>query len=274
MDFPTNIDRYRTTRIESVDEETRCVKTFAFKDELCNRAEIGQYIMLWLQGIDEIPLSLSAIDNNGRSMITVEKIGRATSALHSMRGGDFISLRGPYGSSFRLVEGDVLIVGGGLGLAPLLPLTDRLAKMGSKITFIVGAKTKEDVIFVNKIEPILQAASGELIVVTEDGSRGIRGLATDPIEELFADNVFDMVYTCGPELMMKLVFDMAESGGVEVQACFERIIRCSVGLCGSCVIGKFRVCKEGPVLSSKQLREVLDEFGVFKRDFDGRRIDL
>lgn len=274
LDYPTNIDTYRTVKVERVEEETPQVSTLTFKDRLCNRAKAGQYVMLWVQGVDEIPLSLSSINCEGMSSVTVERVGEATAALHSKKTGDFISVRGPYGNSFRLVEGSVLVVGGGVGLAPLLPLLDGLAKLGSRITFIVGAKTRREIISLARIRPVLETIKGRLIVMTDDGSYGVKGLATNPIEDLFAENSFNVVYTCGPEPMMRRVFELAEGRGVEFQACFERIIRCSVGLCGSCVVGRFRVCKDGPVFSSNQLREVLDEFGRYKRDFDGSRVSF
>lgn len=274
MGYPTDTDTYRATRIEGVQKETPSVKTFTFKDDLCSQAKIGQYVMLWVQGVDEIPLSLSMINRRGLSSVTVERVGEATAALHSKGAGDFISIRGPYGNSFRLVKGSVLAVGGGVGLAPLLPLLDGLAKIESKITFILGAKTEREIISLRKVRSILEAVGRRLIITTEDGSYGVRGLATDPVEDLLAENAFDMVYTCGPEPMMRRVFEIAESEGVAVQACFERIIRCSIGLCGSCVIGKFRVCKDGPIFSSEQLQEVLDEFGRYKRDFDGSKVSF
>src|SRR4030042_4975098 len=111
-DYLTNIDTYRTVKIGKLENETPQIKTFKFKDELCNHAKIGQYIMLWVQGVDEIPLSLSMINCQGLSSITVENVGEATSSLDSKKAGDLISFRGPYGNCFKLVKGNVLIVGG------------------------------------------------------------------------------------------------------------------------------------------------------------------
>lgn len=272
--YLTNIDAYRRVRIRGLEEETPWAKTFTFKDDLCNEAKIGQYVMLWIQGVDEIPLSLSAINHENLSSVTVEKVGEATTALHSKKVGDFISVRGPYGNSFTLIKGNVLVVGGGIGLAPLRPLIEGLARMGSKITLIVGANTKRELISLKRVKSTLLRHEGKIITVTDDGSYGMKGLATTPMERLLAENVFDVIYSCGPEPMMRRVFDLAENRGVDVQVCSERIIRCSVGLCGSCVIGKFRVCKEGPILASEELRQVLEEFGRCRRDFNGQKIML
>ena len=271
LDCPIGIDSYRRVKIVNIVEETPQVKTFTFKDKLCSRAKAGQYLMLWVQGVDEIPISLSVINNEGISSITVEKVGEATTALHEKKVGDFISIRGPYGNSFSLIKGNVLVVGGGMGVVPLLPLLNSLAKIGSSITLIVGARTEMEILPLTKAKFALKNVKGSLIVTTDDGSSGFRGLVTEPMEELLAKNVFSVVYTCGPELMMRRVFEIAEGRGVNVQACFERIIRCSIGLCGSCVVGKFRVCKDGPIFSSEQLRKIPDEFGKFRRDFDGSK---
>jgi dihydroorotate dehydrogenase electron transfer subunit len=83
-----------------------------------------------------------------------------------------------------------------------------------------------------------------------------------------------MIYTCGPEKMMRKVFDQAEKRGIPFEASLERLMRCAIGLCGSCVIGKYRVCRDGPVFNAKQIRELKKEFGVSKRDFNGKRISL
>ena len=271
-DCLTGIDTYRTVKIEQIEDENRSVKTFRFKDILCNKAEIGQYIMLWVKGVDEIPLSLSEIDSRGLSSVTVENVGEATSSLHSKIMGNTISIRGPYGNHFSIIQGKVLVIGGGVGLAPLRPLLVELGRRDSKITLIVGAKTKMELLSLNRVKSTLGKSIEKLIITTDDGSYGIKGVATAPMDELFDKNVFDVVYSCGPEPMMRKVFEIAENRGIEVQVCTERIIRCSVGLCGSCVIGRFRVCKEGPIFSSTQLREVLNEFGVFKRGFTGKKI--
>jgi dihydroorotate dehydrogenase electron transfer subunit len=112
------------------------------------------------------------------------------------------------------------------------------------------------------------------VSATEDGSYGIKCLATKPLESLLAKEKFDMIYTCGPEPMMVKTFVLAEKRGIALEASLERLMRCAIGLCGSCVVGKYRVCRDGPVFTSNQLREVKKEFGISKRDFYGKRIPL
>ncbi len=126
----------------------------------------------------------------------------------------------------------------------------------------------------NKIKRILHGEKTQLIATTEDGSYGTKGLATKPLQRLLERERFDMIYTCGPEQMMRKVFDLAEKYGVALEASLERLMRCAIGLCGSCVIGRYRVCKDGPVFTAEQLRDVESEFGISKRDFNGRKISL
>jgi dihydroorotate dehydrogenase electron transfer subunit len=112
-----------------------------------------------------------------------------------------------------------------------------------------------------------------VIITTDDGSLGIRGFTTDALKGLLKEESFDCVYTCGPEMMMKKVFGLCKEFGVECQASLERYMKCGIGVCGQCCIDGLRVCKDGPVFSSEQLRK-LDEFGVFERNKSGCKVYL
>ncbi len=159
-------------------------------------------------------------------------------------------------------------------MVPLMPLTEKIVRPATKITFLLGARTKDELLFLDRITQMLSKVKAEIIATTEDGSYGREGVVTDQAEQKLAEERFDMIYACGPEQMMHKMFLLAERYDTPLQASLERIMRCAIGLCGSCVIGKFRVCKEGPVLTSEQLREVKDEFGRFKRDFQGRKTPI
>lgn len=250
------------------------MKSFTFDDKRCRGTRPGQYVMVLLPGIDEIPMSLSMINHLGLSRITVGKIGEATNAFHELKIGDRLGLRGPFGNGFIPYQGQVMVVGGGTGIAPLIPLIKDLIDLESDITFVLGVKTKKELLFLDELQKLFHNKRCKIIVTTNDGSMGLKGLVSDVLENLFKEKNYDMVYTCGSEPMMRKVFDISEKYKTSIQTCVERIIRCSIGLCGSCIIGKFRICKDGPILTSKQLREVLGEFGKFKRDFDGKRISF
>lgn len=267
----------RTVRIISVQNETARIRSFAFQDELSAKGKPGQFAMIWVPGVDEVPMSLSRLDPvKGSASVTVEKVGDATSALHRMKPGDVIGVRGPFGNGFTTSKmRDVVIVGGGSGLAVLAPLVERLGKKGARITLLLGAKTSADILFLERLESVVLQGNGRMIVATEDGSRGSRGLITEQAESLLSHGRrFDMIYTCGPEKMMYKVFLLAEQFNVSLEASLERFMRCAIGLCGTCVIGKYRVCQDGPVFTRQQLSSVKDEFGRSRKGLDGRKIPV
>lgn len=258
-------------QITEIKQENSTVKTLVFDDENCQKATPGQFAMVWIPGLDEIPMSISCTSPNSVS-ISIEKVGQATEALHQMRVGDLIGIRGPFGNGFTLTKkGNVLIVGGGTGLIPLTFLGEKLAKSPAKMTFLAGAKTKDELLFQNRIEPLIRKTRGKLVATTDDGSCGLKCMITKPVEDLLANERFDMIYTCGPEPMMVKMFLLAEQHNVPLQASLERLMRCAIGICGSCVIGGFRVCVDGPVFTKEQMQTTRDEFGRFRLDFDGRK---
>jgi len=272
--YPTATNRLRIVKIREVKRESPTVRTFSFHDRLCGKAKPGQFVMVWIPGVDEVPMSLSTIRPNGLSSITVANVGEATKTLHQRKPGDALGIRGPYGNGFTPTSGKVMIVGGGTGLTSLVPLAEKLVSLPTKIAFLLGAKTRDELLFLDRIEMTLLKADARVIATTEDGSYGLQGVVIDPAEQILPKERFDMIYACGPEQMMHKIFLTAERYNTPLQASLERLMHCAIGLCGSCVIGKFRVCRDGPVFSSEQLREVKSEFGRFKMGFDGKRVSL
>jgi dihydroorotate dehydrogenase electron transfer subunit len=189
-----------------------------------------------------------------------------------MERDELVGVRGPFGNSFTESRGRVLLVGGGTGIAPLLFLAKRLAAKADRLSFIIGAKTRNELLFLNQLDTI--CAEESILGTTEDGSFGIQCLATEPLEDLLDKNEYNIIYTCGPEQMMRKVFDLAEKRRIPMEASLERLMRCGIGLCGSCVIGKYRVCRDGPVFNLSQLSEIKDEFGISKLGFDGNVIPV
>jgi len=264
-------NQLRTTRILDVKTENPTVKTFTFKDKECVKAKPGQFLMLWIPRVDEIPLSILDARKNGEVAVAVKKVGEATKALQSKKVGEVVGIRGPFGNSFTIKNGRILMVGGGTGIAPLLFLTKKLASK-TRLVFVMGAKTKEELMFIEELDEL--CSKGNVVAATEDGSYGVKGVATTPLETVLTKERFDMIYTCGPEQMMRKVLDLAEKHDIALEASLERLMRCAIGLCGSCVVGKYRVCRDGPVFTASQLREVKKEFGILKRDLNGKRIPL
>ncbi|HKM60779.1 MAG TPA: dihydroorotate dehydrogenase electron transfer subunit [Candidatus Bathyarchaeia archaeon] len=259
----------RTTEIVRVQTESPTVKTYIIFDKLCSKAKPGQFLMLWLPGIDEIPLSVMDIGKDLVS-VSVKVVGDATRHLHELEAGATVGVRGPFGNSFTESRGRVLLVGGGTGTAPLLFLAKQLATKTEKLSFVEGAKTKDELLFVRELGSVCNEKS--LITTTEDGTYGLQCMVTEPLAKLLDREKFDMIYTCGPEVMVKKIFDLTEQRKLPLEASLERLMRCGIGLCGSCVIGKYRVCRDGPVFTAAQLREVRDELGMSKLGFDGARI--
>jgi len=237
------------------------------------KAKPGQFLMLWIPGVDEIPLSILDA-KNGLVSVVVKNVGEATRALHKKKVSELIGVRGPFGNGFTLEEGRILMVSGGTGAAPILLLAKKLASTATRLVFVIGAKTRDELLFVNESKRLFGKGKMHVIVTTEDGSYGVKGLATTPLQSLLAKERFDTVYTCGPEMMMLKIFDLVEKYGIALEASFERLMRCAIGLCGSCVIGKYRVCRDGPVFTTEHLREITNEFGISKRDFNGRKIPI
>ena len=264
----------RIVKIQNIKMETSKVKTIFFEDELCvSSAEPGQFLMVWIPGVDEIPLSVSSVSDRLVS-VTVKEVGEATRALNMMRRGGLLGIRGPFGSYFRAAGKSALAVGGGIGIAPILMLVNKLLREGVKTTLIEGAKTRSEIIFKDQLMRLREEYGLEVIFTTDDGSYGVKGLATEAAEKSLSERRFDSLYACGNETMICKLLSLAEKHGIQMQASLERIMRCAMGICGSCVIGKYRVCKDGPVFNSLQLKEIRGELGKIKRGFRGERIPV
>lgn len=261
----------RITQIVNIRSNSPTVKTYTFIDKLCSTARPGQFLMLWIPGIDEIPLSIMNTFN-GLVAVSVKAVGDATRHLHNLEAGATIGIRGPYGNSFTENQGKVLLISGGTGTAPLLFLAKQLETKTKQLTFIQGAKTKEELLFINELNTVCQEKNH--ITTTEDGTAGLQCLVTQPLSNLLNTEQFDMIYTCGPEIMVKKIFELTEQHKLPLEASLERLMRCGIGLCGSCMIGKYRVCRDGPVFTTTQLREIKDELGISKIGFDGSRIPI
>lgn len=269
----TPIDCPRIVTVKKVVQESPDTRTFVFEDELSSKAEPGRFIMIWVPGVDENPMSLSNAHGEMAS-VTVRGWSRSSLALYKSKVGDRLGIRGPYGKSFTRMQGKCLLVGGGTGLAPLVPLAVQLAKSRSKVTLVIAGKSEGQLLLRKNALARLSGKKHRVLFTTEDGSYGMTGLASDMVEKLLQEEKFSMVYTCGPEKMMKKILDLAEAANVPGEASLERIMKCGIGLCGSCTIGRYLLCRDGPVLSFEHLRKVPAEFGVFWRRDSGTPVYL
>ena len=218
----------------------------------------GQFVMAWIPGLDEKPYTISHHTPN-RFAITVEAKGRFSNRAISLEPGDLVGFRGPFGNGFNIHPSpQVAIVAGGCGMAPLAPLVEKLeAEANRDLALIHGARTKEFLLYPDRFATARK-------ICTDDGSQGHKGFVTELLEEEIRNRTagnspgLDMVYACGPEIMMHAVFRICEAHNIPCQVSLERYMRCGFGVCGACVCGSQVVCKDGPVFGSHSLRTMAD----------------
>ncbi|MDR1404405.1 MAG: dihydroorotate dehydrogenase electron transfer subunit [Candidatus Methanoplasma sp.] len=247
-----------TVRIIGIIEDSHDTKTLEFHwDE---KALPGQFIMVWVPGMEEIPMSLSKVDRI--KSITVKKIGKDTEKLHSLGLGDPMRIRGPYGKGFDLRKSKkMLIVGGGAGAAAVIP-----AVKETGADTIIGARTDKDIIM-----DYADRYTKNLWIATDDGSRGFHGNAVQLMKEKASDRKYDMILACGPEIMLYHLYNACVELNIDCQMSLERHMKCGAGVCGCCVIDDMRVCKDGPVFTREQISQMKD-FGMLSRDECGRAV--
>jgi len=263
-DLVLDITRHKTdiVKIESITEHSPEIKSFVIRNERIAKAyRPGMFVILWLPDIDFLPMSISNVEGN-LIEITIQKIGEGTAKLFNLKEGDSIGIRGPFGNSWNFEDvSNILIVGGGMGIAAITSLIDPLKQNKKSVTVTIGAKDDASLIFSDRLIDLIPST----MCSTDDGSFGKKCFVTDTIEDILVENSIDLILTCGPEVMMKKVLDIAESKNINVQASLERKMKCGVGLCGSCCIGEnndISVCKDGPIFNSEQLRK-FPQFGSY-----------
>lgn len=251
------------TKIIDTKKETNNIRTIKFYYN--KETKPGQFYMIWIPGIDEIPMSVSYIDKKIKG-ITFRVIGDATRELFKLKDGDKIGIRGPFGNGFKIEGEKILFVAGGTGIAMIAPTAESINN--KKMTVILGVKSKDELFFKDRIKK----TNADLIISTDDGTCGCKGYACDVAIELIKKEDFDLILTCGPEVMMKKLYDYSKN--IAFQASLERFMKCGIGLCGQCCVGEgLRVCSEGPIFNREQLNKI-DDFGKFKRDATGKRIKI
>jgi len=230
----------------------------------------GQFNMLYVFGVGEIPISVSGDPSDVSVLVhTTRAVGSVSKALGSMREGDIVGVRGPFGSEWPLdvAEGkDVVFVAGGIGLAPLRPaIYQALARRHKhrNIAILYGARTPEDILYPKEL--LRWKARFDIDVqVTVDRSTGDWsgrvGLVTKLVESGGFDPSNAVAYTCGPEVMMLHVVDSLHKKGVpddHIYLSMERNMKCGIGFCGHCQWGSFFVCRDGPVFRYDQIADSL-----------------
>ena len=235
----------RMARVVDLVDESPKVRTLVLDRKM--EANPGQFVMAWLPDLDEKPFSLVRADP---VTLTVARVGPFSTAVHALRPGDPLWLRGPLGQPFTLPPVDLsgtrsplLLVGGGYGVAPLHFLAECARSSGWDASMVIGARTASDLIFAGRFE----ALGVPVAVTTDDGSTGQRGVATAAAERMLDQGSYRAIYACGPEPMLDAVELLAQRRGLPVQLSYERYMRCGLGVCGSCARQGWMVCSDGPV---------------------------
>ena len=250
-----------TVKIMSIVVDSHDTKTFEFQwDE---KVSPGQFIMVWVPGMEEIPMSLS---KTGRiKSITVKNIGTDTQKLHELSLGNPLRIRGPYGKGFDLKKSrNMLIIGGGVGTAAIIPV---VKETGADT--IIGARSAGDII----MDDVAGKFARKLWLATDDGTKGFRGNVVQLMKEKVQENKYDMVIACGPEIMQYHLYKACVELNIDCQLSLERHMKCGAGVCGCCMMDDMRVCKDGPVFTKEQISKMKD-FGVSKRDECGRLVKI
>ena len=224
----------------------------------------GQFTMLYAWGVGEVPVSVSGFrpaGSGGQVLVqTIRAVGAVTRALAAAAPGDTIGVRGPFGTEWQVhaADGrDLLVVAGGIGLAPLRPvLLTALAERAryDRIVLLVGARSPDDLVFTRELAT--WGRRGVDVRVTVDHSSagwdGHVGLVTGLIRHAIADPAGTAAFVCGPEIMMRLSAEMLVGCGVaatDIRVSLERNMRCGAALCGHCQLGPLLLCRDGPVVS-------------------------
>ncbi|MFX0122668.1 MAG: dihydroorotate dehydrogenase electron transfer subunit [Candidatus Hodarchaeota archaeon] len=263
---------------KNFENESTATISFLIPEGKEPRVVPGQYFMLWLPGNDEIPIAVNHYQENIMSF-TIRGVGPTTKEIIRKKKNFLIGLRGPFGNGFDLdYSRNIIIVAGGIGIAPLRFLIHRLITnpfKSTKIVLIQGAKTKSELLFREEFEQLPITTK----FCTEDGSYGFHGLVSEKMNNSLVEYLDEQlnweIYSCGPELMLKNILTTAQDLNLEkhTQICLaDRYIRCGFGICGSCFLDDLglSICQDGPVFRGDLLAQV-EDFGKFGRTADGSK---
>jgi len=262
-------------RVDNVRRETQSVRTIDLSptDQGGRRGFAfapGQFTMLYVYGVGEVPISISGDPTVYGSLVhTVAAVGEVSQALCALQPNQLVGVRGPYGTSWPvdLAEGnDVLIIAGGIGLAPLRPalyqILARRERYG-RVIVLYGTRTPADILFENELKRWRGRFDLQVEVTVDRANEqwhGHVGVVTELLKRANWDRNETLAMLCGPEVMMRATVRELRDRGLEPEQIYlsmERNMKCGVGLCGRCQLGPHFVCKEGPVFAYPQIEDLL-----------------
>lgn len=218
----------------------------------------GQFVEVRIDNAPDVflrrPISIHFFDSQKNLLyLMVQVVGKGTKRMAALNVGDVLNLILPLGNTFSIPESPqrLLLVGGGVGVAPLLYLGAELKKKGHRVTFLLGARTANDLLRMEAFK-----GYGDMYVTTEDASWGEKGFVTQ--HSLLQQQNFDFIYTCGPTPMMQAVARYAKEKGIPCEASLENTMACGLGACLCCVTdtqhGHKCVCSDGPIFNINELK--------------------
>lgn len=228
----------------------------------------GQFCMLYVFGVGEIPISISGRSRGGELLFTVRSVGLVSERVSALRRNDTVGVRGPFGSGWPMDEAlglDLLILAGGLGLAPLRSAIreacERREELG-RLTLICAARTPDELLYRREIEKWAKLMPTTVTVdIAPAGWKGSVGLITAALGNAAIRAERTTVFMCGPEIMMRVCARDLLDRGVEpkrIHLALERNMKCAVGFCGHCQLGPSFVCKDGPVYDYAGIRDFFE----------------
>ncbi len=265
------------SRVERVRRETHDTFTLelrpAFGQEV-HRFAAGQFNMLYMYGFGEVAISISGDPTCPKPLIhTTRAVGTVTKAMSTLSSGDLIGVRGPFGSAWPVAQAagnDVVLIAGGIGLAPLRPVIYQVLaerRKYGKAILLYGTRTPQDILYRRELEQWRSRLDFEVYVTVDRAAGnwlGNVGVVTTLISKAGFDPMHTTAMVCGPEIMMRYVALELQKRGVPMSSIFvsmERNMKCGIGLCGHCQMGHTFICKDGPVYSWDRMREL-----IYKRE--------
>jgi len=266
-----NVYKPITANIVEVITETPTIKTFVVRPKRAIPFKAGEFMEVTVPGVGEAPFTPSSSPSVTDTIdFTIMKVGRVTEAIHNMQKGDLVGVRGPFGKGYPLDAWkgkEILIVGGGVGGAPLralfLALTERLDDF-KKILYCYGARTPKDIVYKKQIMeewPKIDPKKIEIRLTVDEGDetwKGNVGVVTTVVTDLGLDLKNSVAIVCGPPIMMKFAtFRLVELGYPDsaIYLSMEKNMSCGIGKCGHCMLGEYMVCKDGPVLTYDLIKD-------------------
>lgn len=235
--------------------------------------EPGQFSMLWVFGVGELPISISGDPaEHDRLVYTVRSVGQATNALVTRAVGEGVGVRGPFGKGWPLDAArgrDVIVVAGGIGLAPLRPVIYEVLNHREdygRLVVLYGARSPRDLLYRKELATWARHRETQVLITVDYGGmswRGHVGVVTTLFKYARLKPTRSVAMVCGPEIMMRFVTRELENHGLsrnDIYLSMERNMKCAVGFCGHCQYGPHFICKDGPVFPYEQIRTLLEKY--------------